>query len=404
MTAEQLLVALGEIDESLPEVCEKTFPKKTIPVKEILAAAACVALVLLSTVAITHRRSRPPVQSSETTAAGVAEIQTEPATGESVTYPASEGATAVDILDELPQTTPPTATKRAEIPVNNAAQPQTDASVCVPNTTKNAASKSGSGASESYTAESAEVRGKPLTTAAVSRPFDNAPVTSKYPDLTYNGKHYTSRGNSDLRGKVGQSLGSVTLSGTDGDHDYTTTAELFSIPGISADAAVAVLFPDGGCYAYVSPQYRPATLGQLMDDLSLQSNMTFGQVHGSSGKYAATIYPAVPDSEVRQMLFDRSAKLDDREVYREETVLIDVRLPLLGYPAGHIRLTADGYLIFPLLESEKVYCIGRERAEAFLAYLDRMEGATKLAETTATSAPAVPKGGIETTVQTTKQN
>ena len=58
MTAEQVLVALGEIDESLTEVCEKTFPKQYAVkeprrinptfLKSILVAAAYFAVIIVS--------------------------------------------------------------------------------------------------------------------------------------------------------------------------------------------------------------------------------------------------------------------------------------------------------------------------------------------------------------------
>lgn len=416
MTAEQVLVSLGEIDETLTEVCTKTFPKKAIPVKWIGAAAACIAAVLLSTVLIRPLLSTPGKVKDESWTDASA-----PVIRETVTEYQPSPEDSVDLLDEIlatmpAQTNAPSTTvisPRSNATVQNGASAQaaapseatSRAAQYVPASTAVSSTSTTSVMNAQQSRDSvAEIAGTRKATSVSSDAWNKAPITSKYPDLTYNGRHYTSRGNSDLRGKVRQSLGAASLQGFDGSPDHKTDAELFLIPGISADAAVAVQFPDGSCCAYVSPQYRPATLGQLMDALSLRENMSFGKVSGCGDGREATIYPAVSDSDVWRMLFDRSAKLDEREIYREETVTIDIRMPLLGYNVGSIGLTADGYLIVPLLESRKVYYIGQERAQEFLAVLDQSRDVTKLADNTTTSGPAEPKGGIETTVQYTKQN
>ncbi len=54
MKAEDILLALGEIDETLPPECTQPVRKKPIPWKGIASAAACIAAVILSTVFLHH--------------------------------------------------------------------------------------------------------------------------------------------------------------------------------------------------------------------------------------------------------------------------------------------------------------------------------------------------------------
>ena len=63
----------------------------------------------------------------------------------------------------------------------------------------------------------------------------------------------------------------------------------FSIQGISSNCAVAVEL-DGTLYAYRTYDYIPETLGNLIDDLNLRQNISFGSVwynyRKESGEYA----------------------------------------------------------------------------------------------------------------------
>ena len=407
MTAEQILIALGQIDETLPEICVKPVQKKAFPMKTVGTLAACIAAVILSTIAITRHSARPPV-TSDTTAQNVAVTEnvsgTFAAAGEetgTATFPAIEGETA-----DPAQTRPPEQTaaafdtttlcalpRAAQQTQNTRAQTtQSSSKKTVPAANTTAAEQSSLAAAEPGTHAATAVH--PATTGASSA-RDTAPITTQYPEVTYQGRRYTSRAGTDLRGRTGQRLGSVTLQGFDGAH--TVTAELLTITGISPDAAVAVRFPDGSCYAYVSPEYRPATLGKLTDDLDLRSNLTVGKVRG--GGYEAANSPA-PSSETFWALFDRSAPLDTSEVRHTESVVIDVTLPLLGYPNGSIGVTADGYLIVPLLESEKAYYIGKDRAQAFLQTIGGSPDGIRLSES---KTGKDTEGGIDVILQTTKQ-
>ncbi len=371
MKAEDILIALGDIDESLPQICDEPFPKRITPIrmKWISAAAACAAAILLSTVALTHRSVRPPV-TEDTTSAEYIGITA----AEQTTLPAADQETKSERERDTAMYAIPSGavTRLPRETVQTAQQSDTWTNAATSAAQWNQPSRAitttqarGSSLEESsgYVKATQRVPSQQTTTTAPS--LSGALLPGQYPDLMYQGRQYTSRGSSDLQGKTGRSLGTAVLYGSDGDPDSGTQAELFIIPDISADAAVAVQFSDGSCFAYVNTQYAPDTLGELMDGLNLRANLTYGNVIVREDGYEATTFPA-PEQSAFWSLFDRAAKPDASGNRHTETVTIQVQLPLLGYSSASVGLTADGYLILPIVQPGNAYYIGEERVQAFL--------------------------------------
>ena len=204
---------------------------------------------------------------------------------------------------------------------------------------------------------------------------------ARYVSAEYNGVEYTTR-MTELGTSVMTRIGDAVLRGHDvyTDTDHTIDAEVYSIEGVSAVCAVAVK-PVGNdkYYVYVNSSYKPETLGDLIDDLDLHSNMSFGPVYMELSvrtEYSGLVeFSDVDEAAIWEMLlsdvtpvaiYDRVPLDGLGGVLRS----ISVDIPLLGYKNISLTVTEDGYLWTNILDIGKAFYIGREKAEAFADYVD----------------------------------
>lgn len=352
MNSEDVLVALGAIDEKYLRACDAVLPKRPY-VRAIASAAACIVLAIGSVFFVHHQVKAPKVTETET--------ETVPAMAESVQNPQSTEVDMTAVSEDTgsettvlnaPAQTMPTQSNR---PNEDGAYGDTQQATVKGNRTEE-------GAPETMPED-------------VSRAFANAPSdATRYPKFLRNGNYYISRGNS--KPVTGKALETVTLQGFDAQH--TAKGELYQISGISPEAAVAVRFVQSGeVYTYVNRDFSPATLGELYDALDLSKTMTIGKVHNGG-----TYYKGVSETQVRK-LFVRNAPV--RQGDHTGGIQIHVSVPSLGYPTSTIFVTADGYLTTTLLESENSFFIGKEAAKAFYDYVENNCEVTVLEATTTPS-------------------
>ena len=366
MTVDQILNAVGGADDAMLAVCEAIPPARHTVWKWASAAAGFTILIFAAAAVLRGTRSPLP----------------QPQPAPSVSLP------AVVTESETTRRTEPDSDGETDIvfpPYNAPAQ--------MPTGVINGGGETQAGpgrTGEKYGDTEADALPGGETQTVSDGLWQNAPITTKYPYLHWNGQTYTSRGRAQLNGNVqNRVLGSATLQGFDNDPAHRTTAEILPISGIAADAAVAVRFGDETAYAYVCQSYAPGTLGQLMDDLRLREHCTIIGANGCGGDLAATVFSAPAAGEV-WTLFDRAAPLDDTAALHPATALVRYNLPLLGQTPGSFAVTEDGWLLVDFCERELAYRIGSARAAAFLDYLNRECHPTKLAERTTAAYTQTP--------------
>ena len=131
-------------------------------------------------------------------------------------------------------------------------------------------------------------------------------------------------------------------------------------------------------YVCRNSHYKPETLGQFMNDLSLKENLTFvffGGTQMKNGKDICDVeYTNVDKAKVWKLLFsDTVAKAaKDYDSMNFETAAdIAIDLKLLGYENISLAVTRDGYLTTNILDTGKAFYIGKPAAEKFLSYLEK---------------------------------
>lgn len=211
--------------------------------------------------------------------------------------------------------------------------------------------------------------------------WDEKTNTEKFPIVKINGTEYGVANRPIPSDKIGNSITKLTVLGKDEytNSEYAANAQIYEIKGISADCAAAVKYDaDGKYYVCRNSHYKPETLGQFMNDLSLKENLTFVSFSGTQTKNGKAVcdveYTNVDKAKVWELLFsDTAAKaVKDYDSMNLETAAgIAIDLKLLGYENISLAVTRDGYLTTNILDTGKAFYIGKPAAEKFLSYLEK---------------------------------
>ncbi len=184
-------------------------------------------------------------------------------------------------------------------------------------------------------------------------------------EYSYTGKQLSA-------GKVGDKYGDVTMKGYDiyEDKEHETSAELYSIKSLSEDAALAVKY-DGhdGYYIFKHWGYRPDDLGQVIDDLGLLNNISFGEICISSyydGENRWEYDPVPTDRKksdiLKQVLADCrdcECRLDD--FYENNYFSVSVNVELAGIENKTLTFYESGYMMTNIMEYGYYFFIGADK-------------------------------------------
>ncbi len=226
-----------------------------------------------------------------------------------------------------------------------------------------------------------------LDTVALIPKWEEMSITQKFYELEFQGGRY-SVGGKPLASyeKVGEKLGSATLSGYDvyEDKSYTASVGIYGIKGISDECAVAVKFEnDDAYYPYYCFTYKPATLGEFCEKLNLRENLTTGGVYLRDMKNGkddnATIYfENVSTEKIWEYLLkysDAAAAEDYDSMWLSRKGGMSANIEILGIENLSISFSDDGWLVTNLLATGKAFYIGEEAVEEFIEFLvDECEG------------------------------
>lgn len=333
MTGREILTALTDIDEEyIEEAAKKHKSKKNIIIR-FSAMAACLALAASGTFAAfraTHDNAKNSIKN------------------ETLDYAFSD--------------------ENADDSADDAAEGYAD---------KNGGGKTDgtktNGAAKGNSASSSE-----KSIAYVKR-WDEKTVAEKFREITVSGKEYYAVNTYVAADKVGKKVTKLTVLGKDvyTNSEYAAGAEIYEIKNISSECAAAVKY-DGDEKYYVcrNAYYKPETLGQFINDLDLKNTITFNEfnaVREKNGKMRDVKYTGADKERVWELLFsDTQAKAvkDIDSLNFEMAVDISVDLKLLGYENFSLSVSRDGYILTNILDTAKVFYIGREAAEGFISYLD----------------------------------
>ncbi len=269
--------------------------------------------------------------------------------------------------------------------------------------------------------------GTPTTTAPTESgvwyepKWDEKPIWQKFRDFErkipegYDGKmYYTVHDTNIDKTMVEEYLEDVNLHGYDiyTETAYDVVGKVYRIKGINPICAVALQYEGRNDYfPAVNSAYTPETLGQFITDLNLREHLRVGTVYHSyrdaDGTFHDKEYAGLTVEKVWEMLLCDDAlsnEYDEENWQRQWNTKISIRIdmPLLGYNNISISLSEDGYLRTNLLDTEKLFHIGKDKVDAFMAYVEEncrlqkddelipMPGDTNAVSGTTMTSPAQP--------------
>lgn len=214
--------------------------------------------------------------------------------------------------------------------------------------------------------------------------WEDLSISEQYNEFLFSDRKYSSKAAEISRKELTQSLGAVTLNGFDQYSEtlYTIEAQVYGIRGISEECALAVKFEETESYfVYVNSYYRPATLGNFIDDLNLKETIHFGSVwyetKNESGNAVLIEFTNLPSSVVWDLLLSEpeleNIHQDSNVLLSEMSVSVDI--PLLGYSNISLSVTKEGYLTTNILDTGKSFYLGETKVNKFINYvLEHCEG------------------------------
>lgn len=194
-----------------------------------------------------------------------------------------------------------------------------------------------------------------------------------YPSAVYAGATYSSTGPVETA-DIGEKLAGVTIAGFMPEYG-SLDAELYAVRGISADYFIAARFPDKepeNYYGMWNADYTPASLSQLIDDLNLRENLRFGQIEYNywENNRLTTIRYTLPDTAVIwELLLDEDVPLIEDSTIHPYDLSIGIDVDTIGYRNIAIMLHEDGCLSTNILAADRYFPIGKDKIDAFLAYV-----------------------------------
>lgn len=331
---ERLGRLFGEIDDDLVAgAANRPLPIK-VWLPRVTAAVAAVALTAGVMLTQPWANEKPPIFSDQTTGTTIQQQQNSPETDTNV--PAN---TSPSVQDPTDTDTPPSV---GGTPTHNADVPP-----------------------EWW----------------YERKWDEKPTWMKFPyfERSENGMYTVRETATVTADKVGAYLEDVNLHGYDvyTETAHEATGKIYRIESINPHCAVALQYPEENeLFVAVCSKYSPATLGDLINDLSLRENLQVGTVYHSyrdkQGNIHDSRYSGLTVEKAWDLLMSDTTLPNVNEWQTEWTnkVSLSISVPLLGYHNISISLFAEGYMRTNLLDTEKNFFIGADKVDAFLAYVE----------------------------------
>ena len=253
------------------------------------------------------------------------------------------------------------------------------------------------------------------------QPWEEKPMWRRYPDFErFEIGNYIVYETTVDAAKVGEYLQDVNLHGYDNctQTPHDEIGKIYRIEGINDTAAVALQYPGRKDYfPAVNTKYSPATLGDLINDLNLRENIRIGTVYYSyqdeNGRIHDRQYAGLTVEKMWELLLSDTTlpNVADQPIDWTHKLTFCIDLPLLGITNLGVPLSEDGYIRIHLMGAEKIFHIGEDKVNAFMAYVEEncrlqkddeliaLPGDTTHPNGTTMTSPAQPPLETETTVQ-----
>ena len=150
--------------------------------------------------------------------------------------------------------------------------------------------------------------------------------------------------------------------------DFPEVEEIREAAGMNPECAVAIRMADGeGFQLYINPWYSFDTLGDLIEDLNLRENLTFGPVYDDQSVYTLPDPDAVWDLLLSDPTLVNMGSGSGSEA--AASMSIDLEMEPSDSLNGTLAVTEDGYLHTNLFQTAKTFYIGEDAARTFFEFV-----------------------------------
>ena len=215
--------------------------------------------------------------------------------------------------------------------------------------------------------------------------WEDMEIYDQYSQIVLDGIEYRAGRGEVAADQLGTKLGDIIAYGWDEyaniageDAVRYCNATIYEIKNMSAQCAVAVQYEGTDvCYSADNSSYRPATLGQFVEDLDLKNtlavNRAFYEYRKPIGGYTSIQFENIDKAKVFDLLLSDAAaanEYSDLDFEQPETILdISVDVPILGYENISLSVCEDGYIMTNILSTGKQFFVGEENTKAFVEYV-----------------------------------
>lgn len=210
--------------------------------------------------------------------------------------------------------------------------------------------------------------------------WEERSIYDKFGEIKTSDGEYSATSIIVTKEKVGKLLEKITVSGTDEPYTektYTCNAEVYELKGFSSKAVAAVKY-EGEKKLYIcrSRSYKPQTLGQFINDLSLKSKLEFNRFHVTvkkKGTIREVVYNGWKTERIWELLnsFENAKLVNEDDIkWFEPAIQASINVSELGHENISLRVSKDGYLDTNILDTGKTFYIGEAAAESFIKYFE----------------------------------
>lgn len=204
-------------------------------------------------------------------------------------------------------------------------------------------------------------------------------ISQQYTELAFNNLKYFGADAKISQENIGDKLGTGELSGYDedcsvGEKAYKKNGTVFTIKSIASRCAVAVKFEESDDYfIYRNSYYKPETLGDFIEDLSLKENIRFGSAEGLYEGDMLVACDSFDKAEAWKILLSDESLKTEWEIPMteepEDIMNISISVPAIGHENIGIWLTKNGYLCTNIMDTQKRFNIGKDKVQEFIDYV-----------------------------------
>lgn len=210
----------------------------------------------------------------------------------------------------------------------------------------------------------------------VSPQWTDMITPQKYGELQINEKTYSTQIYEIAYENIAEFVTATQLTGYDihEDKNYTVDAEVYSIKNINEECALAVRFSgEEKFYVYINVWYTPETLEEFIISLNLKENLSFGNAYYDyieENRHIALEFVDFDDRLAWDMILNNTEVKNIEYMGLYDKLLdISIDVELLGEKNVMLCVTADGYIVTNLLNAQKSFFVGEEKAKAFADYI-----------------------------------